>query len=87
MKYRVIGRDPNSWTRTDQGDFNEITYDCNHHHRTLEGAIRCLRTLDGTTASIHARVETAAKDQKYDGERVEHDNSYYVAEQAVWASR
>ena len=83
MTYTVISRNPNSWTRTAQGDFHEITYDCGHHHRTLEGAIRCLRTLDGTTASIHARVETAAKNQKYDGERVEHDNAYYAAEQAV----
>ena len=51
------------------------------------GAIRCLGTLDGTTASINARVETAAKDQKYNGERVEHDSAYYAAEQAVWESR
>lgn len=69
MTYTVISRDPNSWTRTAQGDFHEITFDCGHHHRTLEGAIRCLRTLDGWTASLHARVEVAAKDQKYDGRR------------------
>lgn len=87
MTYTVISRDPNSWTRTAQGDFHEITFDCGHHHRTLEAAIRCLRTLDGWTASLHARVEVAAKDQKYDGQRVEHDSAYYAAEQAVWERR
>lgn len=87
MTYTVISRDPNSWTRTDQGDIHEITYNCGHHHRTLEGAIRCLRTLSGTTDSLHANIETAAKDQKYEGMRVERDDAYYAAEQAVWERR
>ena len=87
MTYTVISRDPNSWTRTAQGNFHEITFDCGHHHRTLEGAIRCLHTLDGTTASLHANIETAAKDQKYDGEQVERDQAYYSAEQSVFESR
>jgi hypothetical protein len=84
MSYTVISRNPNSWTRTAQGDFHEIIYECGHHHRTLKGAIRCLRTLDGTTASINASVEIAAKDQKYNGEKVSQDHAYYSAEQALW---
>jgi len=87
VTYTVISRDSNSWTRTAHGDFHEITYACGHHHRTLTGAVRCLQTLDGTTASINARVEIAAKNQKHEGERVEHDNAYHAALQAVWESR
>lgn len=81
--FTVIARDPNSWLRTAQGDYHTITYECGHRHRTLAGAIRCAATLRGTTASLHARVETAAKDQQCAGEPVAQDDAYYAAEQAT----
>ena len=71
MTYTVISRNPNSWTRTAQGNFYEINHECGHHHRTLAGAIKCMKSLAGTTASLHAGIEIAVGDQMYDGRAVD----------------
>ena len=64
MGYTVISRDPNNWVHTPEGrDFHEITYACGHNHRTMEGAIRCLDSLAGTTDSLHAEIEEKHIDQ------------------------
>lgn len=70
--YTVVSRDPNSWTRTTEGDCHHITYQCGHKHKTIEAALKCQRTLDGTTDSLHANVEDWAKDQQLDGQRTEY---------------
>lgn len=79
--YTVVSRDPNSWTRAAQGDCHAITYECGHKHKTIEAALKCQRTLDGTTHSLHANVEDWAQDQHLDGERTEHTD--YCAYQAA----
>jgi len=42
-------------------------WDCGHKHRTLRGAYRCLRTLDGFTRSIDSSIYAS------DGSDVETD--------------
>ena len=79
--YTVVSRDPNSWIRTEQGDCHNITYECGHKHKTIEAALKCQQTLEGTTRSLHANVENWAKDQQFDGERTEHTD--YRAYQAA----
>lgn len=78
MTYTVIARNPNSWATTPTGNAHQITYACGHRHRTLSGAVQCLRSISGSTDSIHARVEMAAKDQMYDGEPVDTGSYEYV---------
>jgi hypothetical protein len=79
MAYTVVGRNPNSWSRTAAGDKHEIEYACGHHHRTLVGAVRCWRALvdRNTTDSLHAGIEVAAKDQQYDGFDVDTESPAY----------
>jgi hypothetical protein len=68
--YTVVQRDPNSFTRTSQGTYAQIKYECNHKHRTIAGALKCLQSIANDTRSINAHIEITTKYQQYDGKRV-----------------
>ena len=85
--YSVIGRSPNSFFRNSQGTTKIIIYDCGHKHRTLMGALSCLRSIARDTRSTGASIEVWAKDQQFEGKRVADDDIYAVEDDATLRMR
>jgi hypothetical protein len=67
ITFRVIVRNPNSWTQNQDGSSRqyEITAECGHKHRTVETAQACLSQLTawycncGELSNSHRRCSSS----------------------------